>query len=588
MMGRSLQRELPLGIGLLLSVAVLLLAGLAYREVRRSAVEAASERLDRTTAQLAQLLTQSARTRYAVMESTAALPAIRDYLRAPQRAAAPLKVLRELGAGPLVIDVELWDPSGRRLTQTATTPRLDSAQTANVVGALREGRSAIGRFELMGDSVVYALVSAIGDKERPAGFLVERRRLTGGGQGGGGRALADLIGEGASLAIGNAVGDLWTDFSKRIPGPPADVLKPGLHEYQGDSGAVFARSARVAATPWQVVVDFPRAQVLERSTSFLTRVGLITLALLVTGVSIAWFTGRWITRPLRQVTEAAEAIAAGRSAHAPDIRRSDEIGRLTGAFNIMADRVSQSHAQLEAQVAERTAALQDSLQELEAFSYTVSHDLRAPLRAMQGFAQALQEDYDGALDDTGRDYARRVVEASKRMDVLIQDLLGYSRLSREQLSLGSVNVDSVLEEVARIVEGELKTRGGTLEIAAPLGRVHGNARLLHQVLMNLVGNAIKFVPAGRAPVVRVRTEAHDGVRRVWVEDNGIGIEAEHQQRIFRVFERLHGGETYPGTGIGLAIVRRGAERMGGAAGVESTPGQGSRFWVDLPIEGAAG
>lgn len=587
-MGRSLQRELPLGIGLLLAIAVLLLAGLAFREVRRSAIDAASERLDRTTLQLAQMLTQSARTRYAVMESTAALPAIRDYLRAPARTAAPAQVLKNLGAGPLVVSVELWDPSGKRLAQSAATPALDSTRTANVLAGLREGRSAIGRFELLADTVVYAVITTVGDNTHPAGFLVERRRLAAGGQGGGGRAIAQLIGEGSSLAIGNANGDLWTDFDHQVPGPPTDVLQPGLHQYQRDSVPVFARSARVAATPWQVVVEFPRAQVLERSTSFMTRVGFITLGLLVVGVSIAWITGRWITRPLRQVTEAAEAIAAGRSAHAPEVRRRDEIGRLTGAFNTMADRVSQSHAQLEAQVAERTAALRDSMQELEAFSYTVSHDLRAPLRAMQGFAQALLEDYGGVLDDAGRDYARRVVDASKRMDVLIQDLLGYSRLSREQLSLGSVNLDHVIHEVTREVEGDLKRRGGKLEIAAPLGSVHGNARLVQQILMNLVGNAVKFVPVGQGPFVRVRAEARDGVRRLWVEDNGIGIEAEHLQRIFRVFERLHGGETYPGTGIGLAIVRRGAERMGGAVGVESTPGQGSRFWVDLPLEGTTG
>src|SRR5262245_31025287 len=117
-MGRSLQRELPLGIGLLLAIAVLLLAGLAYREVRHSAVDAASERLERTTQQLAQLLTQSARTRYAVMESTAALPAIRDYMRAPGRAAPPLATLRALGVGPLVTDVELWNAAGQRLTHT--------------------------------------------------------------------------------------------------------------------------------------------------------------------------------------------------------------------------------------------------------------------------------------------------------------------------------------------------------------------------------------------------------------------------------------------------------------------------------------
>lgn len=581
--GRTLQRELPLGIGVLLAITILLLATLAYREVRRSAVDAASDRLDRTTLQLAQMLTQSARTRFAVMESTAAMPAILRYMRA--RGTPPVEDLRRLSVAPLVVSIELWDPAGRRLTQTGTAPALDSAHASTVIGALREGRSGIGRFSMLGDTVVYGLVTEVSDNGRTAGYLVERRRLATTGTGS--RALADLIGEGSTLAIGNANGDLWTDFNQKVPGPPADVLQPGLHEYLRDSVTVFARSARVAATPWQVVVEFPRDLVLARTKTFLTRVGVITLALLAVGVGAAWLTGRWITRPLVRVTEAAEAIASGHAAAAPPITRNDEIGRLTGAFNIMANRVAQSQAQLEGQVADRTAALQETLHELEAFSYTVSHDLRAPLRAMQGFAQALLEDYSPTLDETGRDYARRVVDASKRMDLLIQDLLSYSRLSREQLSIGAVDLDAIAVEVSRAVEDEVKRRGGRLEIATPLGSVTGNGRLLQQILVNLVGNAIKFVPADVAPHVRVHMEDRDGRRRLWVEDNGIGIAPEHQQRIFRVFERLHGGETFPGTGIGLAIVRRGAERMGGDVGVESASGQGSRFWVDLPVEDRA-
>lgn len=585
---RSLQRELPLGIGVLLALSVMLLAGFAYREVARSARAAASDRLERTTLQIAQMLTQSARTRFAVMESTATLAAIRGYARAPARTPPPLTTLRKLGVGPLVLSVEIWNPAGRRLTQTGSVTALDSAHAATVMGALREARSAIGRFELVGDTVVYALLTTITDGKATLGYLVERRRLaTASSGGGGGRALADLIGEGSTLAIGNASGDLWTDFNRRVAGPPSGVLAPGLHSYQGDSGEVFARSARVAATPWQVVVEFPSDRVYARSQTFLARVGLIAFALLAVGVGAAWLAGRWIARPLGRVTEAAEAIAAGRSTVALTEGRTDEIGRLTGAFNVMAGQVAQSHAQLERQVADRTAALQDTLNELEAFSYTVSHDLRAPLRAMQGFAQALLEDYGPGLDDTGRDYARRVVDASRKMDELIQDLLGYSRLSREQVSIGIVDLDAIAADVASTVADEMKQRNGRVEIVAPLGPVLGNGRILNQILVNLVGNAVKFVPADVPPRVRLRVEVRNGRKRIWVEDNGIGIAPEHQQRIFRVFERLHGGETYPGTGIGLAIVRRGAERLGGDAGVESNPGHGSNFWIDLPMgEGA--
>jgi len=582
--GRSLQHELPLGIGALLVVTVSTFAIVMYREVRRSAVAAASDRLDRTTLQLSQLLTQSTRTRFAVIESTAALPAVRAFMRAPARTPPPLESLKKLSTVQLVTSIELWDPAGRRLTRASgSAAPLDSAHAHTVIAGLREGRSALGRFERDGDSVSYALLTTVNDGATHLGYLVERRRLSASPQGS--RALADLIGEGATLAIGNAAGDVWTDFTRPIPGPPIEVLGAGLHEYARDSVPVLARSARVAGTPWQVVVEFPRNQVLARANAFVVRLGLITIVVLVVGVGIAWITTRWIMRPLRHVTEAAEAMATGRPATVLTEGRRDEIGRLTKAFNSMSSEVAHSRARLEAQVAERTAELQETMQELEAFSYTVSHDLRAPLRAMQGFAQALLEDYSPSLDATARDYATRVVDASHRMDDLIQDLLAYGRLSREQLSLASVDLDTVAAEVIREVEHDVQQRGGRIDVAAPLGEVIGNGRILQQILANLVGNAVKFVPQGVPPHVRISAEARDGRRRVWVEDNGIGIAPEHRERIFRVFERLHGGETYPGTGIGLAIVRRGAERMDGTAGVESTPGQGSRFWIELPAEG---
>jgi PAS domain S-box-containing protein len=230
---------------------------------------------------------------------------------------------------------------------------------------------------------------------------------------------------------------------------------------------------------------------------------------------------------------------------------------------------------LEEVVAERTA-------ELEAFAYSVSHDLRAPLRAMQGFALALLEDYAERLDHIGRNYAQRIVAAAQRMDALIHDLLDYSRLSRSEMQLQPVNLQEVIDEVLKQLEAEIQEREAQVSVEEPLPQVMGHYATLLQAMENLLTNAVKFVASGVQPQVRVWAEEHSRWVRLWVEDNGIGIAPEHRERIFRVFERLHGVETYPGTGIGLAIVRKGIERMGGRVGVESAPGQGSRFWVELP------
>ena len=236
---------------------------------------------------------------------------------------------------------------------------------------------------------------------------------------------------------------------------------------------------------------------------------------------------------------------------------------------------------LEQRVEQRTAELASANQALEAFAYSVSHDLRAPLRGIQGFAQALLEDYGDRLDGAGHEYARRIAGAAERMDLLIHDMLAYSRLSRADLELTPVPLDSALQQALAEVGPSLQQRRGQIEVAGDLPLVLAHRPTLVQVLTNLLGNAVLYMAPDVPPRIRVRGEMADGCERLWVEDNGIGIAPEHQGRIFQVFERLHGSETYPGTGIGLAIVQKGVERMGGASGVESEPGAGSRFWIEL-------
>jgi PAS domain S-box-containing protein len=218
--------------------------------------------------------------------------------------------------------------------------------------------------------------------------------------------------------------------------------------------------------------------------------------------------------------------------------------------------------------------------ELEAFSYTVSHDLRAPLRSMSGFCQILIEDYGSKSPDRNwREYVERISVASKQMDALIRDLLAFSRLARDKVELSPIDLGPLLSEVI----SDMRLEGSPAQVAGRSAVVLGNRVLLSQVFSNLISNGLKFVAAGAEPRVRVSSqEGADGWVRTWVEDNGIGIAPEYHEKIFQVFERLNDASAYPGTGIGLAIVRRAVGRMGGKVGVESAEGKGSRFWVDLP------
>jgi len=234
------------------------------------------------------------------------------------------------------------------------------------------------------------------------------------------------------------------------------------------------------------------------------------------------------------------------------------------------------------QLEHRVQQLTEANAELEAFNYTISHDLRSPLRSMQGFAQALIEDCDEQLNDTGKGYTRRIMTSSQYMDTLLQDLLKYSRLSRTEMDRTTLNLESVVNEVIESLNREIEDKKAAVEIERPLLQVYANLSTLKQVLSNLITNALKFVEDGNSPRIRFRTEQRDGSVRVWVEDNGIGIAQEHQDKIFGLFERLHNANHYPGTGVGLAIVRKAMERMGGRVGLISKSGQGSRFWLELP------
>ena len=274
----------------------------------------------------------------------------------------------------------------------------------------------------------------------------------------------------------------------------------------------------------------------------------------------------------------------------------DRDGAIIGASTIARDITERKRAEadlkrlnetLEERVHERTRQLEEINVELNAFGYTVSHDLRAPLRAMNGFATALVSAYGDKLDARGKDFAGRIVAAAEQMDRLIQDLLAYSRLSRDELRLQPLTLDDVVRDTLAALAAEIQQRRASVSVSESLGVVVANRQALGHVVTNLLSNAIKFVAPAATPRVRVWSEPTGGMQRLWVADNGIGIEPAYQANIFRVFERLHASEAYPGTGIGLAIVRRGTERMGGRVGLESTPGQGTAFWIELPRGRAA-
>ncbi|HEY3853304.1 MAG TPA: ATP-binding protein [Verrucomicrobiae bacterium] len=270
------------------------------------------------------------------------------------------------------------------------------------------------------------------------------------------------------------------------------------------------------------------------------------------------------------------------------------------------------HAQvLEKRVEERTSRLQDTISELQMFSYTLAHDLKAPVRGMVGYSQILMKNFADSLPPEAMAIVQRLERIPRRMEVLIQDLLEFSKVSRQEVNMVRVEIEPIIDEIVGLRASAVRQ---AITIRPPLHAVRAQRDLLQQVLSNLVDNAIKFVAPQMTPKITISTEVvthgSHSIRsgkllfssnesapskntepppelppkhvRIWVEDEGIGISSELHQKIFGIFERGADSEKYEGTGMGLAIVARALQRMGGTCGLESEPGRGSRFWIELP------
>ncbi len=272
-------------------------------------------------------------------------------------------------------------------------------------------------------------------------------------------------------------------------------------------------------------------------------------------------------------------------------------------------RLAHQHAEdLEIKVRERTSKLDETVAQLESFSYTVAHDLRAPIRTFRGYCEILLEDYSGEFPEKAREYIERMKRAAEGMDLLTRDLLQFSRISRQQITSEPVGLRSVIGEIVSHSPG--LQAPGVLTVRSPIHDVVGNRTMVQQCLSNLLDNALKFVEPTETPRIIVWSELRDAGTagttsagaapvtpatpaeneetttpahvRVFVEDSGIGVPPDHHKRIFGIFERLQGPRKYEGTGIGLAIVARAVQRMHGTCGVECKRDAGSRFWIELP------
>jgi signal transduction histidine kinase len=583
----SIQRTFPLFVtALLLAVAILQLT-IGYGEVRQASRSVADTRLRFVDSVLVDVF-QSSQQRdrvTALAKDSAVVAFLRSGgQRGREQALAALRRITTDTASNTRL--ELRDFSGRLLLRTGRFELSDSVLVSPGTDSARFGPL------LRRDTVLFFGVAAATSGPEQAGAA--------GGERAGGivqqvgrlqlnertrRFLTGLSGGDMAFLFGNAAGDPWTDFASIVSAPPANVRNsPTPTRYErGETKRAIAKA--VPGTPWMVATELPSRLIVAPARAYLLSMTPIAALIVIIGALAAWWGSRRLTAPLVGVTRAAEAIASGDLTHRVPAGHDDELGRLAQSFNTMAEQVSRSHHHLEAQVAQRTRALEGTNAELESFSYSVSHDLRAPLRAIQGFSRILLEDYKTQLDPEAQRLLGVIDQNTRRMGQLIDDLLAFSRLGRTELTTGPVD----MKELAQIVADEVQ-RGDTgrqepLEIridALPPAR--GDRGLLHQVMSNLLQNAAKFTRDRPSARIEVGSRPNGDQTVYYVKDNGAGFDARYADKLFGVFQRLHSTEQFDGTGVGLAIVKRIVQRHGGRVWAEGVVNQGATFYFTLPGE----
>lgn len=429
--------------------------------------------------------------------------------------------------------------------------------------------------------------------------------------------LADVMGlnSTAALAFNDAVAATETLAALRSD---PHVLAGGLYDTQG---RLFARYLRADLQDSLLAVSAPAQDIWmftgERATlvrtiifkqravgkihlvsdttewhsvlwGFIGITALLFVIILNIGLFVSFWMQRLVTRPITDLAEVTRRVGQERDTSLRAVKRGDdELGTLVDGFNTMLDEIAKSRAELhqlnedlEKRVLERTAQLVAANHELETFSYSVSHDLRSPLRAIDGFSRILLDDYKTVLDDAGRGYLDRVRHAAQRMGLLIDDLLRLAHITRIEPSREIVNLSAIAQEIGKSLHDHDPQRHVRLELTPNL-TTHGDPQLLRIALENLLGNAWKFTASRSESCIELGVKMADGAPTYFIRDNGAGFDMAYAGKLFSPFQRLHKAEEFAGTGIGLATVQRIIRKHGGRIWAEGTVGQGAAFYFTL-------
>lgn len=587
---QSIERTLPAAFTLLLAFLVSFYVIAAFRAIEHSASEAALERVRGVGKELGELLVTQNQQRAAVVARVVSAPGFAAALADPQRAGID-SLLQRLATGSDSSAILLLDRDLQVVARTglpATPAAMERIARPARDAMEQKGRVQRSPFFVDGARAYYWALTTVGDSTGNFGFVAQLRRIGNSSQSSS-NAL-DRIMAGTTVLFSNMDGGAegtWLMMDGRLSEPPISrATKGGNLIHNRADGAYFAHSVSIAGTPWMLTAEMPRAEARARALAFVRDTAPVAIVIVLLGAFLAWLLAHRYAQPMRALARAAQGIAAGDYTQRVHNSRRDELGRLADAFNLMATEVESSDSRvrhlnsvLEDRVRHRTAELEAVNMELRAFSYSVSHDLRSPLRGMDGFSQALLEDYNDALDETGRDYLRRIRLAAQRMGRLIDDLLLLSKVTLHPIVREDVDLTALANEMIADVRHADPARSVDVHVEEGL-RVNGDRGLLRVALQNLISNAWKFT-AGR-PDARIEVGRSDPEsEEFFVRDNGAGFDMAYADRLFTPFQRLHSEQEFKGTGIGLATVQRVMMRHGGSVRAQATVNGGATFFFNV-------
>lgn len=580
----SIRQRLPILMCILLGCVIGLFSYMSYVRMKKASVQTAEDRLITLTGQLSGMFQQSAQPFSASTLSIATQKEIRNFLldsTLPANRSDAQTALEKIKSDSLTPLTQLYNKQ-KQVVLTYQNPgvKLDGRIDPLFRNMSLPSSPYVGNILPLGDSMYYPVVAAVKDNEQVIGYVVRWRWLYATP-----KAIeyfSQLIGTNAGLYFGNTDFGFWTDLVKPIPAPSAKPIVIGkpMH-YTRNDRTVLAAIQSVPGTNWLILVEFAEAPVIAGAQSFLYGMLGIGLALLLVGILVTWLVGRNISRPLHHLMEATTAIAAGKQAALINVKRRDEIGKLAQAFNSMAFQVQSAQQDLEKKVVQRTAQLEAANKELEAFSYSVSHDLRAPLRAVSGYARILEEDYGGKLDHEANRVIGNIMSNAKMMGQLIDDLIEFSRMGKKEISPQSIDMDGL----AHTCLTELLQTENPQAFEAHIDKLPaspGDQSMLKQVWLNLISNAIKYSSKQKTPKVEIGYKGDESMNIYYIRDNGVGFNMDYAHKLFGVFQRLHSQEEFEGTGVGLALTKRIIHKHHGEIWAEAATGSGATFYFSLP------